>query len=219
MENNQLNELVNKILPILLERDQLSTYLSVAGYCKDIFNIPYSDGEYLAIKLKQLNLAYFLRPNGDMRITPFGREIETNGGWARYIENQRLAKLLKENEAAQELNKAKQEKTRLEMERTQDRLIAMEERIQNATNEQHQIKLNERNVEIGEKSARASWFGGIIALFALVYSLYQGYRSNNQNEEITKLKIEIARVDSLLKIQQKAHMQTKLLPDSLPRRE
>lgn len=69
MNNNQLNDLVNKLLPVLFERDQQRACLTVPSYCKEIFKMTYSDGEYVANKLKQLNLAYFLRPDGDMRIT------------------------------------------------------------------------------------------------------------------------------------------------------
>lgn len=194
-----MNDLVNKILPILLERDQLSTYLSVAGYCREIFNITYSDGEYLANKLHQLKLAYFLRPDGDMRITPFGREIQTNGGWIHHLKRQQQITLLKEKAEELERNEAKLEKARLEQERKQERLIAMQERIEKASLEKYQLKLDEMNVQIARKSGYASWFGGIIALFALAYSLYQGSHSNDQNEEVAKLKVEVARIDSLLK--------------------
>jgi hypothetical protein len=202
VDKNQTNDLINKILPVLLERDQLRTYLSVAGYCRDVFEISLSDGEYLAHKLKQLNLAYFLRPDGDMRITPNGREIQTSGGWARHVEREHAVALLKENEKALAINEDKLEKQHLKYERAQERLIAMQERIQKATLEEYQLKLNEMNVKIAKKSANASWFAGAIGLLALLYSLYQGYRANDQNDDINRLKQEVVRMDSLVKIRQ-----------------
>lgn len=202
MNNNQLNGLVNKLLPVLLERDQLRAYLTVPSYCKEVFNIAYSDGQYIANKLKQLNLAYFLRPDGNMRITSFGREIATNGGWTLHVERQHAIQLLKENEKQLEVNEAKLDKAKAEHEKAQERLIAMQERVQKAAFEEYQLKLNEINIKIARKSANASWFAGSIALLALLFSLYQGYTANTQNEDINTLKAQVLRLDSTLKSHQ-----------------
>lgn len=213
-----MNGYIDKLLPVLKERDQLSTFLSVAAYCREVFKISYSDGEYLSKKLVQFNLATFLRPDGDMRITTFGREIEASGGWGTHVERIRLKRLLAAQDEKAAVLEAENEKLQAQFQREQDRLIDLHERLAKKEQDEYQLKLDEMNVKAAKRAANGTWFGVLVAIVAIVTPVViQVMNSDAHEDQINELKVEVARLDSILKIQSKVHMQTRYPPDSLPR--